>query len=122
MKPSTAFKIYAFTIGLAFASILFIPKQAHAGTIEGNQDSCTRMAEDLKFAAELRDQGIPWPSILVASETFLEESKATSTSYIKDAEDADTFRMLIYTVYNESTFPPQKIHDTFLAACMKSSV
>lgn len=122
MTRKTAFALYAIVAIAAFVFAMFFPNVTRADTISGNQDSCTQMADDVKFAAELRDAGVPWATVVFAMEQFLAESKTQPDSYIKDAEDADNFRSVISTVYNESSYSPDKLHESFLKFCMRGSV
>lgn len=122
MTRKTAFTLYAIAAAAAFVFAAFYPTQAKADTIMGNQDSCTRMADDIKFAAELRDAGVPWATVEFAMEQFITESKTQPGSYIKDAEDVENFRSVMETAYNESSYSPAKLHESFLKFCMRGSV
>ena len=90
MSRKVWFILYALTVALACVSILFYPAQAKAATIRGNEEACVTTAQDVQYAAGMRDAG--WIYEVVSAtviELFIEASLGdVGTSYIRDEDDA----------------------------------
>lgn len=121
MKRKIWIYVYAFTVVLAFLSVPFISKQAHAATIQGNEGACVTMSQDIQYAAEVRDAGYPWGAGEVMVENFIGASLLDpGATYIRDKEDAEFFRAVMQTVWKSRHLTPSQLSSDFYKYCIRS--
>ena len=121
MSRKVWFILYALTVALAFVSIFFFPTQAKAGTIQGNEEACVTMAQDVQYAADMRDAG--WTHEVVSAtviELFIEASLGdVGASYIRDEDDAEMFRSVMKTVWAATDISGKQLSSSFYKYCMQ---
>ena len=119
MKRRIWFGIYVATVVLALVSVLFVPQVSRAETVQGNQNSCTAMAGDVAYAAELSASGVPWSVGQQIVEGFIAGSLGQPGAYLVDEEDAAQFRHVMSTIWGRPDLTSTQAHDLFLHWCMR---
>ena len=122
MSRKVWFILYALTVALACVSILFYPAQVKAATIQGNEEACVTMAQDVQYAADMRDAG--WTHEVVSAtviELFIEASLGdVGASYIRDEDDAEMFRSVMQIVWETTGMSGKQLSSSFYKYCMRS--
>ena len=123
MSRKIWFILYALTVALACVSILFYPAQAKAGTLLGNEEGCVTMAQDVQYAADMRDGGWSWEVGTTLVEQFIAASLADpGVTYIKDGDDAEFFRYVMKYVWKNKDMSAQQLTTGFYKYCMQHGV
>ena len=123
MSRKVWFILYALTVALACVSILFYPAQAKAGTLLGNEEACTTMAQDVQYAADMRDGGWPWEVGSTLVENFIVASLADpGATYVKDVDDAEFFRYVMKYVWKNKDASGAQLSTSFYKYCMQHGI
>lgn len=119
-KIFTAACLYVAVLILAFLATFVFPKHAQAGTLLGNEEGCVTMAQDVQYAADMRDSGWPWEVGTTLVEQFVAASLADpGATYVKDEDDAEFFRYVMKYVWKNKDMTPQQLTTGFYKYCMQ---
>lgn len=118
------FIVYAVTLVLAILSAIFLPTPVKAATIQGSEEACVTMAQDVQYAADMRDAG--WSHEVVSAtvtKLFIEASLGdVGASYIRDEDDAEMFRSVMKTVWKATGMSGKQLSSSFYKYCMQRGV
>ena len=114
------FIVYAVTLVLAILSAIFLPTPVKAATIQGSEEACVTMAQDVQYAADMRDGGWPWEVGSTLVENFVIASLADpGATYVKDADDAEFFRYVMKYVWKNKDASGAQLSTGFYKYCMQ---